>query len=147
MRNSIVIGKRLKAASWLFALALAPPTGLAVTASAQTLPSVDLPRGIELPRDADLPRSPDLPKDALVFHGNYCGPGSRGDGLRPVDALDQACMRHDACSPARGELPTCGCNDRLRREATAVVVSRAVPQSVRDTAQIVADGALLLPCR
>ena len=37
-----------------------------------------------------------------LFHGNYCGKGQRGEGLPPTDALDAACMRHEACYEAAG---------------------------------------------
>jgi hypothetical protein len=42
---------------------------------------------------------------ALVFHGNYRGLGNNVP-LPPIDALDAACARHDACTPAGG-LPSC----------------------------------------
>ncbi|MGT2489355.1 hypothetical protein ACU4GA_32515 [Methylobacterium oryzae CBMB20] len=58
-----------------------------------------------------------------LFHGNYCGKGQRGEGLPPTDALDAACMRHDACYVAAG-YRSCGCDARaeargLRRPRTA----------------------------
>lgn len=89
-----------------------------------------------------------LEQGALLFHGNYCGPGNRAP-LPPVDALDRACMHHDACSPdtGSGRLPTCGCNRRLRAEALRVARSPRQPDDLRLTAQSVADGATLLPCR
>ncbi len=51
---------------------------------------------------------------SLVIYGNYCGPGQRGVNPRPVDALDAACMRHDACTPVVG-LAACACHERLAR--------------------------------
>lgn len=89
-----------------------------------------------------------LNRGALLFHGNYCGPGNRAP-LPPVDALDRACMHHDACSPDAGSggLPTCGCNRRLRAEALALARSPRQPDELRATARSVADGATLLPCR
>ena len=100
-----------------------------------------------LPVQAQDPLS-GLTRGALLFHGNYCGPGSRGS-LPPVDALDRACMHHDACSPdaGSGRLPSCGCNRRLRAEALTVAHGRHQPDDLRITAQSVADGATLLPCR
>lgn len=86
-----------------------------------------------------------IPRGALVFHGNYCGPGNRGPGLPPVDALDRACMHHDACTPSGG-LPACACNDRLRREAAAVSGSPRQPQDLRSLAGFVSEFATALPC-
>jgi hypothetical protein len=89
-----------------------------------------------------------LDRGALLFHGNYCGPGNRAPAP-PIDALDAACMHHDACSPdiGSGRVPACGCNRRLRYEATMVARDPRQPDDLRKTAQSVADGALLLPCR
>lgn len=99
----------------------------AAPARAQDLPFVDAQRG------------------TVLIHGNYCGPGNRSP-LQPVDALDRACMHHDACSPPRGEIATCACNDRLHAEAEAVAHDPHASQSLRDTAGFVADTALALPC-
>jgi hypothetical protein len=82
----------------------------------------------------------------LLFHGNYCGPGNRGPGVPPTDALDRACARHDACTPDAG-LPTCACNDRLRAEAGAVSDDPRQPGDLRALAGIVSAGAVALACR
>nr|WP_128560557.1 hypothetical protein [Methylobacterium crusticola] len=88
-----------------------------------------------------------IPRDALVFHGNYCGPGNRGPGLPPTDALDAACMHHDACTPPAGQgLPACSCNARLQREADAVARSRRQAPDLRSLAGFVSAGAAILPC-
>jgi len=88
----------------------------------------------------------DLQRGALLINGNFCGPGNRGPGHPPIDALDLACMHHDACTPPPGRLAHCACNDRLNLEASAVVRDPATPRDVRGTAQFIADGAMLLPC-
>ncbi|NEU12985.1 hypothetical protein G3T14_12665 [Methylobacterium sp. BTF04] len=108
---------------------LAIALSLATTApgSAQETPFIDVAHG------------------TMLIHGNYCGPGNRSP-RPPVDALDEACMHHDACSPARGELPTCSCNARLHSEAETVAKSPRYAQSLRDTAGFVADAALAMPC-
>ncbi|ACA17708.1 conserved hypothetical protein [Methylobacterium sp. 4-46] len=80
---------------------------------------------------------------ALLFHGNYCGPGNNAP-LLPVDALDLACARHDACTPDGG-LPSRACNARLAREAEAVARDASQPQDLRALAGMVATGAALLP--
>lgn len=89
----------------------------------------------------------DTAHGTLLIHGNYCGPGNRGPKFRPIDALDRACMHHDSCSPPRGQIPTCGCNHRLHAEADAVAKDPAQPEPLRDTAELVAGTALVLPCK
>ncbi len=83
---------------------------------------------------------------ALVYHGNYCGPGNKGIHPAPVDALDAACMRHDACT-VDFELPACSCNERLAQEAAAVARDADAPADERAAASFTAQGALQLPCR
>lgn len=111
---------------------LAPVVALliaaAAPANAQNLPVIDAERG------------------TILIHGNYCGPGNRAP-RPPVDDLDVACMNHDRCSPPRGQIATCSCNDRLHREAKAVAQSASEPESVRSTAEFIAETALALPCR
>jgi len=82
----------------------------------------------------------------LLIHGHYCGPGNDGPGVTPVDALDAACMRHDACTPDVG-LPTCGCHQRLKREASLVAASPRQPDDVRMMAGFVAQGSDMMVCR
>ena len=86
----------------------------------------------------------DLPRGGLLIHGNYCGPGNRAP-LPPIDALDAACARHDACSPGRGRPASAACNERLRREAEAVANDPRQPSDLRGTAGFIAFGAALLP--
>lgn len=136
--------RRLPLAAGLAAvlLGLAP---LAASAQSVVAPSIEAP-AIEAPAAPDLGNG--LPQGALVFHGNYCGPGSRGAGLPPVDALDRACMHHDACSPPVGQgLPTCACNDRLAREAGLVARSPRISDEQRSAAEFVALGAKALACQ
>ena len=97
------------------------------------------------PAFAQDPLAP-LMHGALVFHGNYCGPGNKGVHPAPVDALDAACMRHDACV-TDFELPSCACNDRLAAEADAVAADPSAPADERRDAAFTAQGAALLPCR
>lgn len=88
----------------------------------------------------------DAGRSAILIHGNYCGPGNRAP-LAPIDALDRACMHHDACSPPRGRVAACACNDRLNREAALIADDPGEAQTVRDTAEFIAGTALALPCR
>lgn len=81
-----------------------------------------------------------------LFHGNYCGKGSRGEGLPPIDALDAACMRHDACYDAAGT-SACACDATLRREATAVSDDPSVPLETRRRALSVTQATAAMACR
>ena len=83
---------------------------------------------------------------ALVFHGNYCGPGNKGEHPAPVDALDAACMHHDACVKDF-QIPSCACNERLAREATQVADDASAPVDEREAAAFTAQGAAVLPCQ
>ena len=86
------------------------------------------------------------PQLALLFHGNYCGPGNRGPDVPPVDALDTACMHHDACTPSDA-LPGCSCHAHLRIEANGVAMDRRQSDDVRALAGLVAQGSQLLACK
>lgn len=87
-------------------------------------------------------------RGALLIHGNFCGPGNRGPGYAPIDALDLACAHHDACwpDPALGLLPACACNRRLEVEAGLVARDPWSPVETRQTARFIADFATALPC-
>lgn len=137
-----------------FVPCLAPPAAHAQDIQTVRPPVVDPPEtgtlATEPPQVDVAPAAPVAPdtKGALVFHGNYCGPGSKGPGLPPVDALDEACMHHDACSPPVGQgLPSCACNTRLKREAALVARSPGIPEDERAAANLVAEGAVVLACR
>jgi tRNA(fMet)-specific endonuclease VapC len=80
---------------------------------------------------------------ALVFHGNYRGLGNNVP-LPPIDALDAACARHNACTPAGG-LPSVSCNLRLHREADRIARDPRMPDDVRALAGLIAAGASLFP--
>ena len=64
-----------------------------------------------------------LPTDAeaggLKFprHGNWCGPGHGGGDT--VDALDEACKRHDECYEKRGYFD-CECDEQLIDEISGL---------------------------
>lgn len=97
---------------------------------------------IPAPRD---PKNLDPTTNGLtLIHGNYCGVGSRPGG--PIDALDVACMHHDACTPTGG-LPTCGCNARLREEAAAVSRDPRQPVELQSLASMVAAAATVMLCK
>ncbi|MDP4005739.1 hypothetical protein [Methylobacterium sp. NEAU K] len=79
----------------------------------------------------------------ILIHGNYCGPGNNAP-LAPIDALDVACARHDACTPDGG-LPSQACNLRLQRDATLISRDPRQPQDLRALAGLVAASATLIP--
>ncbi|MGU3665941.1 hypothetical protein ACLBX9_17305 [Methylobacterium sp. A49B] len=79
----------------------------------------------------------------MLIHGNYCGPGNNAP-LPPIDALDAACARHDACTP-QGGLPSQACNLRLQREAEQISRDPRQPRNVRSLAGLVAATATLIP--
>ncbi len=111
----------------------------------QGIPGIQFPppgTGIGLP-------SVSTTDGSMVFYGNYCGPGSRGAGRPPIDALDAACMRHDACSPPAGTgLPSCGCNARLSREAAMVArTPRRISDETRVAAKFIAESSRAIPCQ
>lgn len=82
-------------------------------------------------------------KPKVLLYGNYCGPGNNAPAA-PVDALDAACARHDACTPDRG-LPSKACNMRLQAEAERVASDARQPEDLRMMAGLVAAGAAMMP--
>jgi hypothetical protein len=84
--------------------------------------------------------TPDAVKHGeLVFHGNYCGVGNRA-GTEPIDALDMACMHHDACTPT-GKVQSCACNARLAEEAGAVARDPTQTAELQSLATLTATAA------
>ena len=85
----------------------------------------------------------------FLIYGNFCGPGNRGPGYPPIDALDLACAHHDACSPewGSGRLPSCSCNRRLQIESSLVARDPRTPQQTRDMANFIANFAGSAQCR
>ena len=79
----------------------------------------------------------------MLIHGNYCGPGNNAP-LPPIDALDAACARHDACTP-QGGLPSKACNLRLQREAELIARDPRTPDKERSMAGMIAMGATMIP--
>lgn len=82
-------------------------------------------------------------RPTLLLHGNYCGPGNNAPAA-PIDALDAACARHDACTP-EGALPSKACNLRLQVEAGRVADDPRQPEELRLLAGLVASGAAMMP--
>ena len=86
-----------------------------------------------------------LKNGELVFHGNYCGVGNKA-GAEPIDALDVACMRHDACYDTAG-YNSCACDTTLKREASVVSDSPRASLEVRRRALSVIEAATAMDCR
>ncbi len=80
-----------------------------------------------------------------LIYGNYCGKGQRGVNPKPIDALDAACARHDACTPDVG-MPACGCHARLRREARQAAYQPGTSDYTRNTALFISEFITMLPC-
>lgn len=77
-----------------------------------------------------------------LLHGNYCGPGNNAPAA-PIDALDAACAKHDACTPD-GRIGSKACNLRLQREAEAISRDPGQPDDLRALAGIVSVGASMM---
>ena len=86
-----------------------------------------------------------LRRGPLLIHGNYCGIGNR-PGTAPVDALDEACMHHDACTRT-GTLPPCACDERLRLAATVIAADPGNTPDVRTIAGATAAAMAVLICK
>lgn len=99
--------------------------------------------GAFLAASATAHAAPASSRPVILIHGNYCGPGNNAP-LAPVDALDAACARHDACTPDDA-LPTKACNTRLQVEADLVARDPRQPEDIRMLAGIVATGAAMMP--
>ncbi|MGU3362934.1 hypothetical protein ACLBWX_21645 [Methylobacterium sp. M6A4_1b] len=82
-------------------------------------------------------------RSPMLIHGNYCGMGNNAPEP-PIDALDAACARHDACTPANG-LPARACNIRLGREAELISRDPRQPDDLRALAGFISAGAVVLP--
>ena len=98
-------------------------------------------------QDAPLPSFQQLSglDGALLFHGNYCGPGNRGTGKAPIDRLDVACRHHDMCTPQVG-LPSCACDANLAREAAVAANDPREPSDVQALAGLASTSAQAIPC-
>ena len=80
-----------------------------------------------------------------LYHGNYCGPGDRGRGKPAIDALDEACRRHDACYDAAG-LRDCACDAALKREVMTLAENAKLSRTIRARAASVAESTVFMGC-
>jgi len=79
---------------------------------------------------------------ASLIHGNYCGPGNNAPAA-PIDVLDSACARHDACTPDGG-LASKSCNLRLQRDAEAIARDPRQADDLRAMAGLISAGASMM---
>lgn len=131
-------------------------------AGAPATPSTDSPEEEESPAPPGAaeeaspeppPGAPHLPggsvRDALagrdLFHGNFCGYGSRVGALEPTDDLDAACKRHDECYEAAGQR-ACACDRDLRRDVVGIANSSRYSRELRTRAGTIAQAAELMSC-
>lgn len=102
-------------------------------------------KAVEVIKDLSKGDIKDLRRGPLLIHGNYCGIGGK-PGLPPVDALDAACMRHDACT-VDNKLPNCRCDEHLQQEATAIAESPAETAELKALAAATAASMAVLICK
>jgi hypothetical protein len=80
-----------------------------------------------------------------LYHGNFCGAGSRLGALEPIDELDAACKRHDECYE-RNARRACGCDRQLKRDAFAIAESPRFSREIRARAGTIMQAAELMAC-
>ena len=70
-----------------------------------------------------------VPQVRLDLYGNWCGPGNVGPDT-PIDAVDEACCRHDQCYCERG-YADCSCDRGLITDLLDAIDEPNVPASGR----------------
>jgi hypothetical protein len=84
------------------------------------------PAQLEVPGAAPPPAAA---RPQIEVYGNWCGPGHAGPGT-PVDAVDEACCRHDHCYCDRGYFD-CSCDRALIVDLLDAVDEPGVPAAGR----------------
>jgi hypothetical protein len=89
----------------------------------------------------------DIGQSSSRFHGNYCGYGrTNGDfSSTPVDALDEACRRHDICYATTSD--HCKCNSQLRAAAKAIAADKSLPMSIREKGRAIQTSVSIGICK
>lgn len=85
-------------------------------------------------------------RDQPVY-GVYCGNGNKDPSYATpgVDALDEACKRHDKCWDDKGRV-SCTCDKALSAETAALTVRMDLSSHTRETAALVSAFFLQTPC-
>ena len=140
---------RRRATAGLFAatslMVWLPGTLAASDANRLDTPGETLKKAGAVLKDLTTGNVPALRRGPLLLHGNFCGIGGR-PGLTPVDALDAACQRHDACT-VTGTLPNCACDERLQREARAIAADPTSTAALKALATATAASMAILVCK
>jgi hypothetical protein len=104
------------------------------------------PRTSTDPRSVAVPRVPSAAASipSIPIYGNWCGPGFGGPGS-PIDAVDQACCRHDKCFDANG-FDDCKCNRDLIARLPAAIANPNVPASGKAAGAGILAALQLAPC-
>ncbi|MFC5131892.1 phospholipase A2 family protein [Paeniglutamicibacter kerguelensis] len=85
-----------------------------------------------------------VPQIDLRLYGNWCGPGHSGPG-EPIDAVDEACCRHDTCFREQG-YDDCDCNRTAILDLTKAAVSPDTDPGGRTMGLIIAGLLSAAPC-
>lgn len=85
-----------------------------------------------------------VPQVDLPLYGRWCGPGHSGPG-EPIDAVDEACCRHDICFCEQG-YDDCDCNRRAIVDLTQATVASDTGPHGRAIGPIIAAALTAAPC-
>jgi hypothetical protein len=85
-----------------------------------------------------------LPMVDIPLYGNWCGPGHAGPGA-PIDAVDEACCRHDMCFCEDG-YDDCACNRQGAADLVAASVAGDTLPGGRVAGPSIAAALLAAPC-
>lgn len=78
------------------------------------------------------------------FHGNWCGPGHSGPGA-PIDAVDEACCRHDQCFCTEG-YDDCSCNRQAVLRLPGAIADWSTSAHGRVVGLAIATALAAAPC-
>jgi len=78
----------------------------------------------------------------LNLYGNWCGPGTNPNSAPPIDPLDEACMRHDACY-LRAGTPSCSCDVSFMNTVRQIAYPNP---DIYIKARAMSDALAMTPC-
>jgi hypothetical protein len=82
--------------------------------------------------------------EGVAVYGNWCGPGHVGPDP-PIDAVDEACCRHDQCYCEEGALD-CGCNRELYERLPGAIADSSTPPEGKAWGLAIIATFASLPC-